>query len=542
MIDMTTQSQSFPEKDVKSNIGSVFSNAGYPGWVNAKALDFFRNPHFVRVREEWLASIAASNSTMKSDKRRRFERSLVQYGRYTLSAVLTAGVVTGSGLLSAAGIAAISPAMLAIATGFVLTGVVQGRIYGEEIFKGIGELRLLGPDGLARLRMARAYKSVVHAEGLSEADQVALLTRKLWYLRASTVLSVLAGVCSALVMPAALVEVTVNLGLVCPPVLVLALSVSVALGCMLLMHRTFTNLFVKDISSDYWQSIGALWMLKADEHYWHGQLRRAGWVLLGAVLVGLTVFGSIAMTATLWSLLPLGVAQLGVTGWTALSVGLLCVAAKCMAEFTFACMKTLETVTRLIEADYQKWWDAMDIKRLLQQCSQKENVLQMLNPFRLIANILMTTASFFILLAHVICEGAANDRLGVISPLKVAILCGLNELLVDGAYFLSHPEAETDQLHQHHSSVQQVLLEILLSPLLISAAIWQAMTSQLNAENTSLARLSFRESLRQSFTGVSQLLDEKLPPGTKLTAFGFFRRGSHRAESACTPLLASPST
>ena len=41
------------------------------------ALDFFRNQHFIRVREEWLArsaaywgyvSIAASDSMMKSDK------------------------------------------------------------------------------------------------------------------------------------------------------------------------------------------------------------------------------------------------------------------------------------------------------------------------------------------------------------------------------------------------------------------------------------------------------------------------------------------
>ena len=54
--------------------------------VIGRLLDFFRNPHFVRVREEWLASsaaylgyvgIATSDSTMKSNKRRSFERNLL---------------------------------------------------------------------------------------------------------------------------------------------------------------------------------------------------------------------------------------------------------------------------------------------------------------------------------------------------------------------------------------------------------------------------------------------------------------------------------
>lgn len=63
--------------------------------------------------------------------------------RYIATGVLTAGVIASVGLLSFCGMLAISPSIPLAIAAFVLAGFVEGEVFKQNIFDGLGDLRLL---------------------------------------------------------------------------------------------------------------------------------------------------------------------------------------------------------------------------------------------------------------------------------------------------------------------------------------------------------------------------------------------------------------
>ena len=62
--------------------------------------------------------------------------------RYVVATFLTMGTVLSVGFLSFSGLWIIYPYVIPAVLAFFLAGIIEGKVYGTSIFKGLGRLKI----------------------------------------------------------------------------------------------------------------------------------------------------------------------------------------------------------------------------------------------------------------------------------------------------------------------------------------------------------------------------------------------------------------
>ena len=77
---------------------------------------------------------------------------------YVVATSLTMGTVLSVGFLSFSGLWIIYPYIIPAILAFFLSGVIEGKVFGTSIFKGLARLKLLGPNGEKHLLFSELNK------------------------------------------------------------------------------------------------------------------------------------------------------------------------------------------------------------------------------------------------------------------------------------------------------------------------------------------------------------------------------------------------
>lgn len=78
--------------------------------------------------------------------------------RYVVTTSLTMGTILSVGFLSFSGLWIIYPYIIPAILAFFLSGVIEGKVFGTSIFKGLARLKLLGPNGEKHLLFSELNK------------------------------------------------------------------------------------------------------------------------------------------------------------------------------------------------------------------------------------------------------------------------------------------------------------------------------------------------------------------------------------------------
>jgi hypothetical protein len=137
------------------------------------------------------------------------------------------------------------------------------------------------------------------------------------------------------------------------------------------------------------------------------------------------------------------------------------------------------------------------LRQTLAGVAQRENLGQMLNPFRLLLKLTLTPLRVVLFLGHLVSIAVTADRVPGISQTTSALLGLISEGFEDGHYFIPHGEH-----HHHHDMGTKALLEqryneegghshdddlptrflkVLFSPVYLMAAGWDYAASQFNS-------------------------------------------------------------
>ncbi|RDH39986.1 MAG: hypothetical protein CFE62_006190 [Candidatus Aquirickettsiella gammari] len=90
--------------------------------------------------------------------------------RYVVATFLTMGTVLSVGFLSFSGLWIIYPYVIPAVLAFFLAGIIEGKVYGTSIFKGLGRLKLLTANAQKHLFFIELNKFVSHKESQKESQ------------------------------------------------------------------------------------------------------------------------------------------------------------------------------------------------------------------------------------------------------------------------------------------------------------------------------------------------------------------------------------
>lgn len=107
----------------------------------------------------------------------------------------------------------------------------------------------------------------------------------------------------------------------------------------------------------------------------------------------------------------------------------------------------------------------------IQKAWQKESLLEFINPFRLLINIIQAPLKVFAFLGHIISIGVTTDQIPGVPTLISAGLSAVSEGFEDMHYFVEHDNHELD--HDHSHNFPSLVIKTLLSPLHFLNTLWQ---------------------------------------------------------------------
>lgn len=129
---------------------------------------------------------------------------------------------------------------------------------------------------------------------------------------------------------------------------------------------------------------------------------------------------------------------------------------------------------------------------------QRENLLQILNPFRLLLVVTITPIRLVLFLGHLVSMGAGDDRVPGVPEIVGAFLSTVSEVFEDLHYFFDfvpgghhhHGHSITDLLkerhnghnHSHDNDLPTRCVKLLFSPVYLLATGWDFLASQFNSE------------------------------------------------------------
>lgn len=461
---------------------------------------------------------------------------------------LATGVIIPVGILSYWGTMILYPSQALAWAAFFLNGVVDGEVYLDNISGGLKDPQYLGHQGVHALivkeldkyisknipdanssnfekdyynwrlyvqnnpqdieagkRIRRMQKYFVQTVLLAHRNEHlppnALLTHavkqiptiytKRSALRVGAAISLMAGIGFGFVTASSLATVAAMSSWSLPITWPLALTASI--GYSFLTFHNMKRILFSD-TFDKWLTIFRDWFtLRREQHLFNYFLVTVNAAILVPAAI---ILGTIATLTT------------GYTWWIAIEnkkLKSLLVPFAIFSNLLFAIKNSMDSVKEMQNGliAFLKKPFAGSKERIIESF-KKENILQLLNPFRFLEKSITVTFDYVLLITHSMAVALTGDQYPGYEKLSLGAN-SLADFIIDKGYMGGHDHSdhhshchqpknklviEDEDDHHHHvipNFLRNKILKPLLSPLRYTAAAWDAFFSQLNAKRPVLS-------------------------------------------------------
>jgi hypothetical protein len=273
----------------------------------------------------------------------------------------------------------------------------------------------------------------------------------------------------------------------------------------LLTYNTVTNIISHD-------RIRIRFNKLKDDIKTNGLTLRNGFMIMTALTLSLlAVMLTICTAGTWWTIVketpPLFKWMLKIPSFF---MGVITPAVTSTAALAFNLENSCESLDMLDEAmqdnfDLKQIWT--NLKNKFEELCQRENLGQLLNPFRIILTITIFPLRLIFFLGHLFSIGLTADRVPNLSKTSSALLGFISEFFEDMHYFIKHKRHQHDTRsllnerlsgepeHQHDNDLPTRILNFIALPIYVLSALWNYAFSQLNPSER---RLKFSDLYKQT--------------------------------------------
>ena len=232
------------------------------------------------------------------------------------------------------------------------------------------------------------------------------------------------------------------------PMIILPMALIAGVAYYRIIHNSIT-----DMISD---KILVTWYHKIKTNFEQGNRVRGTFIILGlTVFLGLAVMLSICTAGTWWTVAKTTPVLFS---WMRRLPGfIMLVVNPVVSSFSallFNIVNVFNTLNQVDEAtqgidSLSAWlaaWLTMQVMAIrddFQELRAKENWLQILNPVRILVNVLYTPLRLLAFLGHILSIGVTADRVAGVSPIMSGALGAVNEGVEDIHYFVGHEGSGT---------------------------------------------------------------------------------------------------
>ena len=328
--------------------------------------------------------------------------------------------------------------------------------------------------------------------------QLSSLKRKAWYLRISAPISLMAGIgfgfATAAALDAAFVGMSALLTFTIWPLAAIA-----CVGYAFLIYRTMTNMIRSDTFAK-WRDKTKAWFKRdnAKESLPRYALRvtALGLVLGLAITVG--VLATLATAGTWWIAVKNGALLLPALSAAANWIRNIFVPVAAGANLAFTIKNTMTTMDQVAEDINSvqpvqktqhaannakqffanKEWRDNFIKEKREKYFGNKSLIEIFNPFRIIAAAVKLPFMCVMFIGHTIAIGLIGDRapgLNTAGTIASAVFGALADGFVDYDYIMGREhkhDARHPENNHSHGVIPKLMLNTLLSPVLLLASIW----------------------------------------------------------------------
>jgi len=289
------------------------------------------------------------------------------------------------------------------------------------------------------------------------------------------------------------------------PIIITPMAVVAGIAYGLLTYNAMTNLMCNDTLNTWYKKLSQ--RIKDDP--WNP--KHIGMALTASLLFAMALTLTICTAGTWWTVVretkPLfqwmtripsfvmGVINPIITGFSALVFNI---------ENT---SETLEMIENGVEVPSLK-----DLfHQVVDHLATHENVLQWLNPFRLIIVGIVLPMRYVMFVGHLFSIGVTADRIPGFSAYGSALLGSISEGFEDVHYFMGHNHADNldalleqdlgeSQGHEHKEDLPTWLIDKLALPIYLLAASWHSLASVFNSEKYRVGPVTAWQSYRHHLT------------------------------------------
>jgi len=307
------------------------------------------------------------------------------------------------------------------------------------------------------------------------------------------------------------------------PFLILPMAIISGVAYGLLTYNTVTNIIKNDRVRNRFNKL--FHDVKKNGLTWRNTLMITATLSLGALAVILTL----CTAGTWWTIVkqtpPLFKWMRKIPSFI---VNIVTPLVTSIAALAFNLENSCESLDMIDEAmkerlDLREKW--ADFKNKLHLLRQKENIGQLLNPFRIIiiCTILPLELTFF--LGHLISIGVTADRVPKLTKMFSACLGFISEFFEDLHYFVKHTHHQHDLRslldkrlsdehgHDHDNNLPKRILNFIALPLYALSGLWDHVFSQFNQKKQPLGDANlFKPSIQP------KVVDTTSIPKPKITA------------------------
>lgn len=491
--------------------------------------------------------------------------------RFTLS-ILSAGASLILGLLSLGGMYAIWPAVIPAVVSFILSVAYEGEVYKQNIKRALDKLftkdyfeeqlsraflhEICSSKNIRDLKAFMLFKS--YTDALFNEDKVkskafkakfykqltrttappdpkdlllySFLHRKgendepsyherylakhksrlpyLYAIQAFSAISALfmgLGTTYLLVEAITIIPVLAALPFTIWPLIITPMAMVAGVAYGFLTYNAVTNLLCNNTLSAWYKKLSR----RIKEDPWNP--KHIAMALTASVLFAMALTLTICTAGTWWTIVretkPLfhwmkkmpsfvmGVINPVITGFSALVFNI---------ENT---SETLEMFDNGVELP--SWKDVFN--QVINHLTTQENVLQWLNPFRLIIVAVVLPLRYVMFVGHLISIGVTADRIPGLSVYASAIIGSISEGGEDIPYFINHKHARhldalleedlgEDQGHDHSEDLPTWLIDKLALPIYLLAAGWHSLMSAFNSKEYRVGPIQSWNNFRHHLT------------------------------------------
>ncbi len=372
---------------------------------------------------------------------------------------------------------------------------------------------------------AEAEDETLSAAITAMQNQMLTFRAKMTFFRIALPVSILCGAgfgfATAAGLPAALAAIGLAASL---SFMVWPLAAMAAIGYTFLIFHTAKDILFSDSFRKWKASIKKYFVPGPEGVTAKFVFKAAAITLVAAATVALCVMGTLATAGTWWLAVKHGAKLLPYIHNAATIIRNILAPIAAFGNFVFSVFNSFESLEMVIRT-VQNAAPIRYLREQWQQLRAQENIIQILNPFRIVSKFIQKVSDAVFLLGHVLASGTARDQFMNISPTILAATTAGSELTQDMTFFFEEGK----------KTMIQKLVTFVLSPLLFLSAVWQFSASRCNSPEH---RVSFVQACKDAFGIVTKpaYAGDDAPPITpavrQIELNHYFRKEEQRLEKA----------